>query len=470
MKTNPLHLDKEKMRALGYQVIDHIVDHLDGLPEKRTNYTLSYDELEQKVDPNLPLNPSDPEQLITELNEFIASTIVHTSHPRFYSFIPSPAHFMSVMGDTMASGYNAFVGHWLAGSGPAMIETITIRWLCQMFDFPEGSGGIFLSGGSMANLTAVATARKVILDNEAEEAMIYYSDQTHSSMAKGLKILGFRPNQMKPVETNDSFVIDTEKLELEIVKDLKNGSKPLCIIGNAGTTNTGAVDDLKTLSSIARKYNAWFHIDGAYGAAAILSEDYKHEIKGIELADSITLDPHKWWFQTFECGCLIVKDRMHLYDTFTVKAEYLFDTIRELKEINYYDHGVQLSRSFKALKLYMTMKTFGLNAFAKAITHGIQCAEYVESILCNLPGWEIISPAKLAIINFRFTAEGYDLDVLNKSISNEILNTGYAMIITTRLNNRTVLRMCTISPETTQEDLNSTIELLNKIAHKIIQQ
>ena len=158
---------------------------------------------------------------------------------------------------------------------------------------------------------------------------------------------------------------------------------------------------------------------------------------------------------------------MHLYDTFTVQAEYLFDTIRELKEINFFDHGVQLSRSFKALKLYMTMKTFGLAAFADAIDHGIKCAEYVESILKALPGWEIVSNARLAIINFRFTATNEDLDIFNKKISEEILMTGHSMIITTRLNGNIVLRMCTISPQTTREDLKSSITLLNKIAKKL---
>ncbi len=467
MNQNPLHIDKEKMRSIGYQVIDHIVDHMDSRRNKRTNYTLSYEELEEKIDSDLPLKPQDPTKMIEELNELIGTSIVHTGHPRFYSFIPSPANYMSVIGDTLASGYNAFVGHWLAGSGPAMIETITLRWLAQLFDFPETSAGIFLSGGSMANLTAIATARQVKMDNKAEKATIYYSDQTHSSMAKGLKILGFRHGQMRPVPCVDDFTIDLEQLETEIIHDIENGFTPLCIVGNAGTTNTGTVDDLHGLSILSKKYNAWFHVDGAYGAAAIISKEHKHELSGIELADSITLDPHKWWFQTFECGCLIVRDRMQLYDTFTVQAEYLFDTIRELKEINYFDHGIQLSRSFKALKLYMTIKTFGLNAFAEAINHGIKCAEYVESLLENMPGWEIVSPSKLAIINFRFNVDGFDLDQLNKSISQEMVATGYAMIITTRLNGNVVLRICTISPETTYEDLNSTMKLLDDIAHKI---
>ena len=468
MKKHPLHLDKEQMKSIGYQLIDHIVEHLDTLNDKKTNYTLPYDEMVKKIDATLPLEPSDPTLLIDELNELISTSIVHTSHSRFFSFIPSPANFMSVMGDTLASGYNAFVGHWLAGSGPAMIEMTTIKWLCQLFDFPETSSGIFLSGGSMANLTAIATARKILLDNKAEHATIYYSDQTHSSMEKGLKILGFRKDQMRPIQTSSQFTIDTDVLEEAIQNDIDKGLQPLCIVGNAGTTNTGAVDDLNRLSAISKQYNAWFHIDGAYGAAAILSTDYKKEISGIELADSITLDPHKWWFQTFECGCLIVRDRMNLYDTFTVQAEYLFDTIRELKEINFFDHGVQLSRSFKALKLYMTMKTFGLNAFAEAITHGIKCAEYVQTLLQNKEGWEVISPAKLGIINFRFKSQGWDLDILNKSISKQILETGYAMIITTRLNNHIVLRMCTISPETTKNDIETTIQLLDEIAHKII--
>ena len=457
-------LSETQMRELGYQVIDYIIDHKLHLTQKRTHHTASFDELNEQMDRSLPLEGGNPGAVLAEVNDWVADNIFHVDHPRFFSFIPGPADFVSVLGDTLAAGYNIFAGHWKAGSVPTMIEMTVLQWLNQLVGFPETSGGIFVSGGSMANLTALATARTIKLGEDFSQGRIYYSEQTHASLAKGLRILGFRPDQMRPVKVDASFRIDLQDLQTKLKEDIAAGFRPFCLVGNAGTTNTGAVDQLKEMAAVARKYDMWFHIDGAHGGAGILSETYRHLLSGIELADSLTLDPHKWWFQTFEIGCVLVRENRHLKETFAVHAEYLNDIRPREKEQNFYEHGVQLTRSFRSLKLYLSLRMYGLKEFASAVDHGFQLAEYTEAVLRQQPYWEIISPAQLAIVAFRFAhpaCTDQELDRFNKLISEFLYESGFALILTTELRGLTVLRMCPIHPATTQQDIDGTISKMN---------
>jgi len=330
-------------------------------------------------------------------------------------------------------------------------------------EFPEESGGIFTSGGSMANLTAIVAARENKLPEDHSNGVIYYSEQTHSSLSKALRVIGFKPKNMRKIKSDTHFRIDTNQLIQALEEDMKNGLKPFCIIGNAGTTNTGAVDDLITINEIAKEKNCWFHIDAAYGGATMLSNEYKKELLGIEKADSITLDPHKWWFQPYEIGCLLVRDKNTLKEAFTVTAEYLDDTVSNSGEINYYEHGVQLSRSFRALKLYTFFRCVGLKKIGADITNGIKNAEYIEKLLKQKQYWEIITKPSIGIISFRVKIfeDETENDKINAKVSKYLLEDGYAMITTTKLKGHLALRMCPIHPETRQEFLDKTFGIMN---------
>ena len=467
---NPLSLSSLQMRDLGYQVIDIIVDHFDNLREKKVLNSPSNEALSLNISADLPIKESDPAALIEFLREQVFKNIMHTDHPRFFSFIPSASNYISVLSDALAIGHNVFAGHWMAGASAAEIETITIDWLKKLCGFPKKSGGIFTSGGSMANLMAIVTAKKVKINNH-ENGVVYYSSQTHSSVSKALRILGFDNSQMRPIGINSHFQMEVDELELCVKRDLKNGLLPICIIGNAGTTNTGAVDPLSDILRIAHRYNLWFHIDGAYGAAAILTEKGKELLLGMEEADSITLDPHKWWFQPYEIGCLLVKNKRHLRETFGVSAEYLQDAEEYgKKEINYYDYGPQLTRSFRALKLYSSLKVFGLDNFKRAVEKGIEAAEFTESLLKKNSGWKIISKPQLGIINFVFHPDGMvteKADELAKAISTKMAEDGYALVTTTSIKGRTVLRMCPIHPGVNKEEIKNTVNKLDKFVKEI---
>jgi glutamate/tyrosine decarboxylase-like PLP-dependent enzyme len=392
------------------------------------------------------------------------------THPKAYAFVPGPSNYISVMSDTLATGFNIFSAGWVGSPAAVGIEINTLNWMLKLFNFPvKKGGGIFTSGGSMANLTALATARKVKCGEDFSKAIIYLSDQAHSSNIKAINILGFKKEQIRIIPTDIEFKFCINKLKNAIAKDKIEGLQPFCLIASSGTTNTGSVDPLEELSLICKAENIWLHVDGAYGAAAILSKNGKKLLKGIEKADSLTVDPHKWLFQPYEIGCLLVQNHKWLKSTFTEKPVYLRDVEGNQSEINFYDHGIELTRHFRALKFYMSIKTFGLQAFRKAIDYSIVLAEEVEEQLRASNKWEVVSPATLAIINFRYNPVSEKLsekklDAMNQKISAKMMASGEALLVTTILQGHVVLRMCLINPRTTLKDVQETLILCEKFA------
>jgi glutamate/tyrosine decarboxylase-like PLP-dependent enzyme len=323
----------------------------------------------------------------------------------------------------------------------------------------------------MANLTALVTARSAKLNNRSENAVVYFSDQTHNSIEKALRILGFAREQIRKLPSDDAFRLPVESLREAIDEDRAAGWRPFCVIANAGTTNTGAVDPLGRLADLCAQEDLWLHVDGAYGAAACLSERGKKLLVGIERADSLSLDPHKWLFQPFEIGCVMTRDAGLLKKTFHTMAEYLEDTKRaEEEEINYYDYGVQLTRGFRALKLWLSLKTFGAAAFREAINHGFELAEFAESVLRQSKCWRIVTPATMGIVTFRFVAEGcaeVEINEIHRRMVEMMAEDGFAFANSTALKGQSVMRLCAINPRATEEDIRATINQLELFGRKL---
>ncbi len=465
-----LELSKKEMKDYGYQVVDAVVEHFDTQNEKLPVSSASREEMNHMFLEEAPENGSDANQVLDFVLDKVVSTSTIVSHPKAFSFVPGPSNYISAMADTLATGFNIFSGGWAASPAAAMLEIVTLQWLLKIFGFPaKKGGGIFTSGGSMANLTAIVTARNIKCGDDFSKAVIYLSDQAHSSNIKAIRVLGFRKEQIRIIPTNLEFKFSINKLKNAIARDRLNGLQPFCLIGTAGTTNTGTVDQLTELSKLCKQEDIWFHIDGAYGGAAILSVEGKKMLKGIEKADSLTVDPHKWFYQPYEMGCLLVRNVNHLKGTFTEKPEYLRDVEGNTSEINFYDHGIQLTRRFRALKFYMSVKTFGLSSFRKAISYNINLAEKTEVLLRKSPNWEVISPATLAVINFRYNPIGNNLsekqlDALNQKISKGVTDSKEALLVTTILHDQVVLRMCLINPRTTLKDIKDTLNLCASFA------
>lgn len=474
MKTtskSPLNLSKKEMQDFGYKVVDAIVEHFETqnskLPVANGAKRKDMDNIFSEEAPEKPMPANDVLKFVLD-NVMPYSNIM--THPKTFAFVPGPSNYISVMSDALATGFNIFAGGWIGSSAAAAIEISTLNWLLKLFGFPvKKGGGIFTSGGSMANLTALATARKVKCGEDFSKAIIYLSDQAHSSNIKAINVLGFRKEQLRIIPTDMEFKLSINKLKNAIAKDKLEGLQPFCLIASSGTTNTGTVDPLEELASICKKENIWLHVDGAFGAAIILSKRGKKLLKGIEKADSITVDPHKWLFQPYEIGCLLVQNHKWLSGTFTEKPVYLRDIEGNESEINFYDHGIELTRHFRALKFYMSVKTFGLQAFRKAIDYSLDLAEEVDAELRKSTKWEVISPATLSIINFRYNPvdEKFtekQLDQVNQKIAAKMMNSREALLVTTILQGQVVLRMCLINPGTTLEDVKSIIALCEKFA------
>ena len=465
-----LQLSKEAMRTYGYKVVDAVIDHFNSQHEKLPVAHATREEMDDLFKEDIPEKPMDAEAVLEFVLKEVMTKSTIVSHPKTYSFVPGPSNYIGAMADTLATGFNIFSGGWAASPAAAELEIIAMNWLLKIFGFPVvKGGGIFTSGGSMANLTAIVTARRIKCGDDFSKAVIYISDQTHSSNIKAIRILGFKKRQLRVIPTNMEFKFSMNKLKNAIAKDRLKGLLPFCLIATAGTTNTGTVDPLTELSAICKKEDIWFHIDGAYGGAAILSAKGKAMLKGIEKADSLTVDPHKWFYQPYEIGCLLVRNINHLKGTFTEKPEYLKDVEGNRSEINFYDHGIQLTRRFRALKFYMSIKTFGLKAFRKAISYNIDLAEATETLLRESPNWEVISPATLAVINFRYNPIDSDLsekelDKLNQYISGKVVASQKALLVTTLLHDQVVLRMCLINPRTTLNDIKETLNLCSEFA------
>ena len=408
---NPtLQLSRREMKALGYQVINILVDHFDTLREKAVTCKASKPNLDKMFLRPFPDTGADPVQVLHWLQQELFKNIMHVDHPRFFAFIPSPSNYVGVMADALASGFNVFAGTWLGSPAAAEIELVTIDWLRKTFGMPETSGGLFVSGGSMANLTALTVARQTKKRSKSDRLVIYCSDQTHSSLERGLKVIGFQTHQIRKLRTDDSFRLNISDLRHALSDDRKAGRIPFCVVGNAGTTNTGAVDPLPEIADICRAEELWFHVDGAYGAASIMCDEGRQLLKGIEHADSISIDPHKWLFQPFEIGCVLLRDRERLRNTFRILPEYMKDVERGHEEINFCDYGIQLTRGFRALKLWMSLQVFGVESFRKAIERGMTLAKTAEELLSQSSSkWEVITPASMGIVTFRYNPKAQRL-------------------------------------------------------------
>jgi glutamate/tyrosine decarboxylase-like PLP-dependent enzyme len=322
----------------------------------------------------------------------------------------------------------------------------------------------------MANLTGLAVGRQEKLGDDVADAVAYIGDQCHSSVARALRVLGIKPENIRAVGSDADFRLSMDSLKSALAEDRAAGRRPFCVVANAGTTNTGAVDPLPQIAEFCRSENLWFHIDGAYGAPAILAEKGKALLGGLELADSLSLDPHKWLFQSFEAGCVLVRDRAALLRTFQVMPEYLRDTEGVSDEINFGNYGVQLTRSFRALKLWLSLRVFGLASFRNAIARGIEIAEVAQRELERTDGWEIVTPARLAVVTFRFAPPSLSeskVDVLQGGMVEAMLKDGYALATSTVLAGRPALRLCTINPRTTDEEIVETVRWMTEIGNRL---
>jgi glutamate/tyrosine decarboxylase-like PLP-dependent enzyme len=446
-----LSLPPDELRRLGHEVWDRLVDRWERLDQEPPIAPIDPDFDERSL---APCNdgPTDPRQAIDELFDDILPRGMRADHPRMFARVGSPSNPISVLADLIGAGHNTFAGSWTGGGGASAVELATLDWIRGWMGMPESTEGILVSGGSVGTLTALAAAAHERVDNR-DEATAYLQEHTHAAITKAWRILGFNPSNLRVLRADPDHRLQPAAIDAALQLDRESGLEPFAVIGTAGCTSTGSVDPLNDLADLARREGLWFHVDGAYGAPACLVEGTRDLLAGIERADSLVIDPHKWLFQPYEIGAVLVRHKGVLEHTFTIDGAYLRDAKTDFVEFR--ERGPQLTRGARALKLYLSIRTFGLDAFKQAIAHCIALAEHAEQILESDPGWEVVSPAALAVICFRRTGHS---DEQTDEMVRRTVQDGYAAPSTTVLEGRSVARLCTINPRTTNEDIERTIE------------
>lgn len=461
-----LEMDEGRMRRLGYAVVDHVVDRWARLGDGPAWAGGRREELEPLLAEAPPEDPREAEEVLGRALREVLPWAGRIDHPRFFAFIPSSPTWPSILGEYLATGFNVFEGTWLESAGPSQLELVVLDWFRSWLGLPETGGGVLTSGGSAANLVALVTARERA--GNPPDPVIYLSDQGHSSLERAARIMGIGNRSLRRIPTDGNFRMIPSALREAVSRDREAGMRPLALCGNAGATNTGATDPLRFLAHLARDEDLWFHVDGAYGGFAILTTEGRKTFEGIEEADSVTLDPHKWLFQPYEAGCLMVRDTRTLEDAFRILPEYLQDATLGAGQVNFADRGIQLTRGFRALKIWMSIQMLGLKAFREGIQQGIDLARKAESYVLASDRLEMLGAAALGVICFRYrpprgVSEPEMLEELNRAIQNEIVDSGLAMMSSTRLRGEFSLRLAILNYRSTWEDVLITLQAVEAL-------
>ena len=462
---NSLQMDPEIMLDLARKAAELVVARIDGLPEEN-----AWDgEFRQILADQLMEKPPENGQPAEEVLEQVARDILPFStrldHPRCFGFIPSSPTWPGVLADFMAAGYNTNACTWLVASGPSQVELVVIDWFRQWLGYPESAGGVLTSGGSAASVNAFVAARENA--GHPERSTVYMSNQSHSAQIRAARIIGIRPEHVRLIPVDDRYRLDMEALARAVSDDRSAGLNPIAVCANAGATSTGAIDPLEAMADYCAGEGIWLHVDAAYGGFAAVTEKGKKLLGGIARADSIGLDAHKWFFQPYEAGCLMVKDASTLEAAFGIHHDVLQDTIWGADHPNFSDRGLQLSRSFRALKIWMSVKVFGMEAFRQAVSRGMDLAARAEDHIRESPLLELLNPASLGVICFRFNPGKNNIDEngleqVNRTILARVFWEDPAFLSSTSLKGIFALRLCIINHNTTWDDVRETLEAVGR--------
>ncbi|MCY7303925.1 MAG: aminotransferase class V-fold PLP-dependent enzyme [Thermoleophilia bacterium] len=458
-----LQLTAEEMREAGYRTVDMLVRHLtdEEAPPIRRATVGAMQELLGRAAAE---EPTPFAEVLAGLEGDVLPYRARGDHPGFFAFISYCGTWPGALGDFIASAANVYASSWMESAGPSQVELEVLGWFKEWIGYPASATGILVSGGSAANMTALACAREALVGPMSDDLVAYVPDQAHSSLARAARVLGFRPDQVRVLPVGQGFRLDPATLQRAITADRTAGRRPLFVSVSGGSTNTGSVDPLAEIAAVCREEGVWLHVDAAYGAFAALTERGREALVGLELADSVTLDPHKWLYQAYECGCVLVRNGTLLRRAFEITPDYLLDAVPGEEEVNFSDLGMQLSRTSHAIKVWTSIRTFGVAAFRDAIDRSIDQALLAQRLIEESVTLEITSPAQLGVVCFsrRFEeAEGeHESDAMHEELIAALERSGIAFISSTRLRGRFSMRMCIMNFTTRDEDVAATIDFL----------
>lgn len=462
-----LELSPAAMQRMGEACLRAVVEHIANLPAAPRSNLNNIVEIAQSLREAPPETGTDFESLLKFLMERVIPVSINTAHPAYMGYIPGGGLYPSALADFLAAATNRYVGAWYAAPAAARLEANVLAWFAELMGFPQTSRGIMTTGGSLANFSGVVTARKHILGDDIANGTLYCSDQTHHSVMKAAMLAGIPERNIRLLPVDANFRALPQQFESAIQKDLKHNLKPFLLVANAGSTNTGAVDPLHELADISQKYALWYHIDGAYGGFFNLCEEGKRKLAGIELSDSMVLDPHKGLFTPYGCGSLLVKDGERLHRAHMLSADYMQDQFTPAGEINFTEHSPELSRSFRGLQVWLPLKLFGLQAFRENLAEKLQLTQWLYQRFLAEPGFECLSVPDLSVITFRYRPQGGDIESFNRRLLESIVKSGKLFLSSTLLNGAFAIRVCILSFRTHQAEVEEAFEIIKAAAREL---
>ncbi len=492
-----LDLSPAEFRKLGYRVIDAIANYYATIRDVHVFPSRTMEEVAVAFDEPLPGKGQDPSLILDAWSEKVVPNTTHLGSPRYFGFVNGSGTMMGVLAEALAASVNMNAGAWKPAPAATEIERRTISWIAEMIGYNPDCGGMFVSGGTMANLTGILTGLRNLapydttqegLQSEQREGRftIYMSDhEGHSSIVRVADLLNLGREAVRRVPSHEDFTMDVHALEEMIDEDTGRGDRPFCVVAQVGSINVGVVDPLEDLAKVCESKGLWLHADGACGAVGAIIPEKKSLFRGLEKADSITLDPHKWLYIPYECGCILVRDAEKMRRAFSMTAPYLRGTLpTEYTGLDYLEYGPQMSRGFRALKVWMSLKHYGVEGYRKLLSQNVRAAAHLDSLVRGDPDFEALHEPELFIYSFRYVPRDLQsssaskdrrdridsyLDRLNQRIADEIQLTGLAFLMTTSVRGRTVLRMSICSHRTTLEDVEAVFKKLGELGKTIDQ-
>ncbi|MCY4140740.1 MAG: aminotransferase class V-fold PLP-dependent enzyme [Rhodobacteraceae bacterium] len=463
--TTNLDMSPEAMRRLGHKATDILVDRAGRLADGNAWDGEFRDSMEEKFLKPPPEQGRPAEEVLEHVVRDILPYAARLDHPRFFGFVPSSPTWPGIVADYVSAGYHINSCTWLVSSGTSQLELVVTDWMRTWVGYPETAGGLLTSGGSAASVEAIVTAREAA--GNPERPTVYMSDQSHSALKRAAHIAGVRRDRVRIVPTDEAFRLDPGELARMVAADRAEGLQPVAVCANAGSVSTGSIDPLQAMADFCRDEGIWLHVDAAYGGFAMVTEIGRDILGGIERADSIGLDAHKWFFQPYEAGALMVKDVRHLENAFAIGHDVLQDTVWGANHPNFSDRGMQLSRTARALKIWMSVQTFGMAAFRAAVENGLDLARRAEAYVTDSPILELTAPVSMGILCFRVNPadrclNDQALEAINRKVLANVFWDELAFFSSTSLKDVFSLRMCIVNHTTTWEDVRQTLDTVSR--------
>ena len=458
---HPLAMDAEAMRRAGYATVDALVARLTDPGADPVLRRAEAADMASRLGGPPPEQAAEYGAVLARVIADVLPYAARTDHPGYFAFIPSFTTWPAALAELTAAAANPYCGAWMESAGAAQIELEVVDWFRDWLGMPASTAGLLVSGGSAANLMALLVAREAA-GGPSDDSVLYVSDQAHSSLARTARAMGLRPQQVRVLPTDDRWRLLPETVTAAVRADRSVGRVPFALCASAGSTNTGAVDPLGELADVGAEEGLWLHVDAAYGGFAALTAKGRSALAGIDRANSVTLDPHKWLYQPMECGSVLIRDGARLERTFAIHPDYLDgDATQGAGEVNFADRGLQLSRGFRALKIWVTMQTFGLAAFRAAIQRNLELAEFAEALIGRHAGLTLMAPATLGIVCFRREWPGCDEAETERrglALADDLERSGMALVSATRLAGRHAIRLCILNPTSSEEHVRLVVE------------